>query len=192
MQQEFDAIARALATGDVSRRQSLRQLGGLLGAAVLASFGIGCAPEAATGPAAGRPLLRGGPPCRAEGRKCRSASQCCNGNCVNGRCSRCPEGDSPCSVAQCCGAGTSCCITGSVHTCCNPGSSCCTGTGGSGVDCCGPDQTCNNGECVCPAGTTRCDVNCCGAGQCCQFGLVCVETCQERFSCVDGQCVFTG
>lgn len=42
MNYSFDALARALAAGDVSRRQAVKRIGGALGGAALAYFGIGC------------------------------------------------------------------------------------------------------------------------------------------------------
>ena len=45
MDRSLDALAKSLA-GEISRRESLRRVGGLLGGGALAYFGIGCAPDA--------------------------------------------------------------------------------------------------------------------------------------------------
>ena len=44
MNRPFDDVAKSLA-GEMSRRESLRRVGGLLGGSALAYFGIGCAPD---------------------------------------------------------------------------------------------------------------------------------------------------
>ena len=46
MNRPFDDVAKSLAAGEMSRRESLRRVGGLLGGSALAYFGIGCAPDA--------------------------------------------------------------------------------------------------------------------------------------------------
>ena len=48
MEQQLDVLARAVASGEVSRRKALRQLGGAMAGAVLAYLGIGC--ETTDGP----------------------------------------------------------------------------------------------------------------------------------------------
>ena len=45
MDRSLDALAKSLA-GEISRRESLRRVGVLLGGGALAYFGIGCAPDA--------------------------------------------------------------------------------------------------------------------------------------------------
>ena len=44
MDRSLDALAKSLAD-EISRRESLRRVGGLLGGGALAYFGIGCAPD---------------------------------------------------------------------------------------------------------------------------------------------------
>lgn len=45
MDRSFDALAKSLASGEMSRRESVRRLGGLLGGGALVYFGVGCAPD---------------------------------------------------------------------------------------------------------------------------------------------------
>jgi len=45
MDRSSDAKAKSLASGEMSRRESLQRIGGLLGGSALAYFGIGCAPD---------------------------------------------------------------------------------------------------------------------------------------------------
>ena len=61
MDRSLDALAKSLAFGAMSRRESVRRLGGLLGGSALAYFGIGCGPDAsplAPGPAPARPAFK--------------------------------------------------------------------------------------------------------------------------------------
>jgi hypothetical protein len=46
MDRSFDDLAKSLASGEMSRRESLQRIGGLLGGSALAYFGIACAPDA--------------------------------------------------------------------------------------------------------------------------------------------------
>jgi hypothetical protein len=137
MEQPFDALARALANGEISRRKALRQFGGALLGTVLVSLGIGCDSESATGPE-GTSTAFAKIGCKALGKKCKDGSQCCSGNCVQGLCTQCPAGQSSC--------GGTCCPDGQ---CCN--GQCCSGglvCGGGGVclSPCNPCNPCNPGN----------------------------------------------
>ena len=60
MDRSFDALAKSLASGEMSRRESVRRLGGLLGGGALVYFGVGCAPDVdPLAPAAARPPFGG-------------------------------------------------------------------------------------------------------------------------------------
>jgi hypothetical protein len=74
----FDELARALASGSISRRKALRLMGAALVGGTLASVGIG---EAAADP----------PGCKRNGKKCKRDTQCCSGKCEGGTCAAaCP------------------------------------------------------------------------------------------------------
>jgi hypothetical protein len=75
-ERSFDALARGLASGEVSRGKALRLMGAALVGGTLGSLGIG---EAAAAP----PAPRG---CKRDGKKCKEGSQCCSGNCSSGSC----------------------------------------------------------------------------------------------------------
>src|SRR5438105_8026067 len=88
----FDELAKALADSSISRRETLRRLGGGLVGAALAGVGIGCEREGATSPEtadASRvgvlPGLRFGGGantiCRNDGYQCKVHTDCCKGYC---------------------------------------------------------------------------------------------------------------
>lgn len=59
MDRSFDAPAKSLASGEMSRRESVRRLGGLLGGSALVYFGIGCEPDASPmAPAPAHPAFK--------------------------------------------------------------------------------------------------------------------------------------
>jgi hypothetical protein len=81
MDRQLDTLAKALANG-MSRREAVRSLGGLLGAGLLAYFGIGCAPDGdPTGPESpiktARPALAVAPTCTCNGATFDPTTQCC-------------------------------------------------------------------------------------------------------------------
>ena len=90
-ERSFDALARGLASGDMSRRRALRLMGAALVGGTLASLGIG---EAAADQ------------CKPEGKACKKHTQCCSGNCSGGTCACQPNegtctGDSQCCSGNC-------------------------------------------------------------------------------------------
>lgn len=146
----FDALARGLASGSVSRSRALRLLGGALLGGVLASIpGIAFADHKPSHGGGG-----GGPTNPRGSRGCTEPKVRVGGKCV------CPT---PCPTPQ-------------VHnqTSCEcecPANQNCTASGGT-VN----DSSC---ECVCPTGTTTCENNaCCTADQVCSNGQ-CLEVCRS-------------
>jgi hypothetical protein len=117
----FDELARALASGSISRGKALRLMGGLLVGGALASVpGVAWAgddrcPEGQTrcGDRCVN-LQRNERHCGSCSNRCRSTQTCCKGRCVNlqinerhcGSCgNRCPEG-SECAGGTCSAVGT--------------------------------------------------------------------------------------
>src|SRR5215218_10528577 len=90
----FDALARGLADGSITRGKALRLMGAALAGGALASLGIG---EAAGDP----------PGCKRDGKKCKNDEQCCSKNCdsSSGTCAAaCLPDCEPCTEdSQCCG-----------------------------------------------------------------------------------------
>ena len=82
--ERFDDLTRALASG-VSRRQTLKLLGGSLAGGLMVFLGIG---EAGADP----------PGCKREGKNCTRHDQCCSGTCCNTVC--CAAGQ-VCQDGQC-------------------------------------------------------------------------------------------
>ena len=81
--ERFDDLTRALASG-MSRRHTLKLLGGSLAGGLMAAFlGIG---EARADP----------PGCKREGKNCTRHDQCCSGTCCNSVC---------CAASQVCQGG---------------------------------------------------------------------------------------
>jgi hypothetical protein len=85
----FDALARGLASGSISRGRALKLMGAALVGGTLASLGIG---EAAADP----------PGCKRNGKKCKRDPQCCSGKCEGGKCACTSNGGTCTSGAQCC------------------------------------------------------------------------------------------
>ena len=188
----FDVLSKAVAAGEVTRREALRRVGGAAAGALLASIGVGCATEPTTAPATGSSLARRG--CKGLSVNCTRDSQCCSGQCVREEC--CSGSGGPCNRNNQCCDGV--CTDGQCQTVCESGLQVCgdqcvdiqTDPENCG-DCfvfCG-EATCVNGQCQCEEGLQFCDnfscvdtqtdvINCGGCGQTCFGG-----------TCVDGQCV---
>jgi hypothetical protein len=83
-ERSFDELARALASGELSRRKALRLMGAALVGGTLASLGIR---EAAADP----------PGCKRNGKHCKNDEQCCSRNCSGGKCAACPSGQELCN-----------------------------------------------------------------------------------------------
>jgi hypothetical protein len=199
----FDDVARALA-GGVSRREALRRLGGLVGAAVGAVFATAGAGKArGAGPnncqdycAQFYPPPRGRDTQNAYG-QCVSTCNACVG-----------DGGSPCGpTAACCDPDTETCENGVCEKLCTCPAGCCDPDNGD--DSCslrcsaGYHSACVDGccECVrtCPAGSCRFDADCpsgfvCGANGCCvpacSDGMTlcpdgCVDLTMDSFNCGD-------
>jgi hypothetical protein len=183
----FDVLSKAVAAGEVTRREALRRVGGAAAGALLASLGVGCSTERMTGPEMAR---RG---CKGLGVNCRTGSQCCSGLCVKEECcvgpgTSCRNNNQCCSRVcadgQCqCESGLQLCEFQCVDTQTDPNNC---------GDCfvfCG-SATCVSGQCQCEGGLQFCPnasgcvdtqtdvVNCGGCGQTCFGG-----------TCVNGQCV---
>lgn len=145
----FDALTRFLATRP-SRRAVLRGLTGGLTAGLL-----------------GRQAVADD--CKAAGKACSKASQCCSGLCA-------PPPSGHTSVAH---SGSACCATGQVI---DPGGACCT-----------PDPKATTCAGTCGTVTNNCgqSVDCdgCDTSQCliCQ-GHTCVSTCGTCQACSGGSC----
>ena len=83
----FDALAREVASGTLSRRKALRLMGGVLVGGRLASLGFGGVAAADL--------------CKRAGKACKKNSQCCSGTCPNGTCGCDPLGGICDSLATC-------------------------------------------------------------------------------------------
>jgi hypothetical protein len=159
----IDDISRIIASS-ISRRQSIKLVGGALGGAVLASLGLRPASRSLGAPA-GYPLggQKWGSRCRDDqircGDQCCDRSQtCCNGNCY-------PSG------YTCCGRNV-----------CDTNSQCCHNN-----YCCGKSQTCCRHSC-CDQGATCCHRSCCPADRVCCRGRCCTRGPSPSHPCVDAMC----
>jgi hypothetical protein len=90
----FDELASGLASGSISRGKALKLMGGLLVGGTLGSLGIGGVATAAR-------------KCKPAGKHCKSATQCCSGNCSSSRtCAAAPcidvPTEQPCCRPCCC------------------------------------------------------------------------------------------
>jgi hypothetical protein len=181
----FDVLSKAVAAGEVTRREALRRVGGAAAGALLASLGVGCGTERMSGPEMAR---RG---CKGLGVNCRNDSQCCSGLCVKEEC--------------CAGPGTSC--TRSNQCCsrvCTDGQCQCESDlqlcGGQCADTqtdpencgdcfvfCGEGATCVSGQCQCEEGLQFCQFSCVDT----QTDIFNCGGCDQRCrggTCVNGQC----
>jgi hypothetical protein len=102
----FDELAKAMASGTVSRRKALRLMGAALVGGTLASLGIG---EAAADL------------CKRNGKVCKKNTQCCSGHCSK-------SGTS--SSGTCADAPPTC---GAIGATCSVNTDCCSGRCASGV-----------------------------------------------------------
>ena len=118
----FDDLARALASGSISRGRALRLMGAALLGGTLASLGIG---EAGAAPKR----------CKPNGKRCTNGTECCSSNCVDGTCSC-----DPCSC-DLGGFGTSC-ATGFLFGCHNNDHCFCMATT-EGTTFCAQSLTCD-------------------------------------------------
>ncbi len=85
---KFDEVTKALATA-TSRRQALKTIAATTLGSILGLAGIGTALAA--------------PKCHRNGLGCDTNSNCCSGNCQNGKCVPCIDLGQPCtSDSQCC------------------------------------------------------------------------------------------
>lgn len=141
-ERSFDELARALASGSLSRRKALRLMGGLLVGSALGSIprvawadDDRCSEEQTRCGDRCVNLKTNERHCGSCRNRCRSNQTCCNGNCVNlqrnerhcGRCgNRCAEGQE--CVGGVCGGG--CVSNGGA---CDSGSECCSGNCKSGM-----------------------------------------------------------
>jgi hypothetical protein len=145
-ERSFDALARGLASGEVSRGKALRLMGAALVGGALASLG-------GVGGAAAAPSA-----CKEYGKPCRTDAACCSGTCANGTCSvNCPSGTVllsngtcaiPCGNASPEGGWPECANCDRTH--CGPGISSTLGgycyvVGGSNRKC-QSDRQCPQGE----------------------------------------------
>jgi hypothetical protein len=207
-ERSLDQLARALASGSLSRGKALRLMGGLLLGGTLGSLpGVAWAndddrcPEGQT--RCGERcvnLQRNERHCGSCFNRCRSTQTCCNGRCVNlqknenhcGSCfHRCEEGQE-CVEGVC---GSTCVPTGST---CTADSECCSGICDGTCACkvsgsCSADSECCSGNCnsgtcsACPTGKVElsngtCVTPCgplCDPGPCGFFPCGC--SCQRNF-----------
>jgi hypothetical protein len=159
----FDELARALASGSISRGKALRLMGGLLVGGALASVpGVAWAgddrcPEGQTRCGDRCVNLKTNERhCGSCRNRCRSTQTCCGGRCVNlqrnerhcGSCfNRCDEGeqcvDGMCAVA---------CISDGNGPCADP-SECCSGNCDSSSGFCLPPTGPNRVQCTCSNST---------------------------------------
>jgi hypothetical protein len=146
----FDELARALASGSISRGRALRLMGGLLLGSALGSVpAVAWADDDRCSEGQTRcgercvNLKTNERHCGSCRNRCRSNQRCCNGNCVNlqrnerhcGRCfNRCEEGEE--------------CVSGDCQPSCIPGGEPCTEA--TAHQCC--SGSCFNDICTCPAG----------------------------------------
>jgi hypothetical protein len=108
-ERSFDALARGLANGSISRRRALRLLGGaLVGGAVASIAGVGwLAGDSGEAQALTAP---GGSPCGNQGQSC-NAQKCCGGLVCIGK----PGNRVCCPKSQAC--GSICCPLGATCNC---------------------------------------------------------------------------
>ncbi len=169
MESHLDLLAKALASS-TSRREALRRAGGILGAALLASFGIACESES-TAPRGRRALLDLVPPgrCKLGGQNCRENTECCSEVCdpTTGQCV-CPAGSVECP-------STGACISCSADQIFNPETcqcECANGTSLCGSVCCPFPLACCSGNGMC-TDTSSDPTNCGRCGRVCSMGEVC-------------------
>lgn len=176
MEPSFDALAKGLANGTVSRGKALRWMGGALVGAALASVpGVAWAKK--------KP---------GKQKKCKDFTDCPDGqSCIKGTCG-CDSGTtlcggSCCVTEACCGGVNGVCCGNPSKTCLNEECVCNPGLFACGESCCSEGEICiEGGRCCSPEGI--CGNTCCSGFY---FGsLACCEgvCCGEGEVCVNGQC----
>jgi hypothetical protein len=164
MDHKFDAVAKAVATGQ-TRRKALRWLSGMLGGMLVGSPLVGYAAPTT------RPGGGGSQTCNrfcamntrstSDRQNCLSACQACSGN-----------------ISQICGQrGQFVCCSSLNQICTKPGGVCCDQAAVCGDACCPSGQNCCNSACT----DFSMDVNNCGG-----CGQVCPVS---NARCVGGNCV---
>ncbi len=133
----FDALAKGMASGTLSRGKALRLMGAALVGGTLTSLGIG-------GVAAAADL------CKPTGKKCKKDNQCCSGKCEGGTCApACTSNGATCaSGSECCSGICNTTITGTCGPCRETNASCT-----SGSECCSGNCSSSSGTCQPAAGT---------------------------------------
>jgi Stigma-specific protein, Stig1 len=202
MNEAFDELAKALAE-DVSRREALRRVGGVLAGTLLASFGLktawGACPQ-------GKTLCSGkcvnlqtdDKNCGSCGTVCSRGQSCVNGTCTSGGGGGggggCPSGQTKCN-GKCVDLATDPNNCGSCGHVCPYGTNqlCCSGTCveqwndrqncGTCGNTCSSDKFCVSGVCTCEYWQTDCDgtcfnlqndsANCGSCGHACGSGETC-------------------
>lgn len=197
MNQRFDGLTRAMATGH-SRRSVLKMIGGAAAAATAATV---LKPFRASGVAAtcSGPTNLGASPCAAGttpcGPCCCQAGIACLNN-TNGVCG-CPSGTTQCGSA-CCQKGTAC-ANASTSTCATAAVSCTQGQAPCGKSCCSATgQVCVSGTCtacIASGGSCAAGASCCTAGQACINNICQSSTCSPYLGacasyveCCSGTC----
>jgi hypothetical protein len=133
----------------------------------------------------------GNPNCTPLGIACKSATDCCSGNCANGACQppTCTGDNLACTTSSQCCSGT--CTNGTctpLNTTCKTLGNPCT----SGVDCC--SNFCSNGVCAQPSYCGQNGDICATNGDCC--GGLCTKAPNATFGICDqpksGGCTMDG
>jgi len=126
----FDALAREVASGTLSRGRMLKLMGAALVGGTLGSLGIGGVAAADDS----------GVDCKRNGKRCKKDHQCCSGICstsaAGDTCASCRSPGGSCAAGELCCTGGIC----SDGTCCP--TSCTTSD-----DCC-PGMFCGLGQCL--------------------------------------------
>lgn len=199
-QERFDELAKGLATNRLSRGQVLKTIAATLLMGIFPAFG-GESAEAAGCRAVGKKCSRANQCCTgicSKGGKCackntgscKSGKVCCTGTCKNGKCV-CKKPNETCThERECCGLGS--CVNGRCE--CDPSvSTPCASA------CCNPlIQECCNGKCVnkCPAGERlnsdclcqKCKLegqSCLSDDECCATGALSICTSTSGGICID-------
>jgi Stigma-specific protein, Stig1 len=170
--ERLDELSKLLA-GSVSRRESLRRIGGIFAGAALGSLGLRTA--WAAGPDRCTSFCRSCPT-KKRRNQCVAACKACNGN-TSRLCGSC-------GAFTCCPAATMCC-SGTCTSVSSDAQNC----GACGYVCAGSTPICNQGTCGnCPPGYTVCSGVCvdllddrlnCGA---------CGNVCPDGYGCGIGEC----
>lgn len=195
-ERSFDALARELASGSLSRRKALRLMGAALVGSALASVpGVASAQnQCPEGQTRCRQrcvnLQRSERHCGACGNRCRSNQTCCEGRCVNlqrserhcGRCrNRCAEGqacvDGVCGGEPTCPTGCSPCPT--ATSCCPTEAGCvCAEPVSSGPVCIEQSDPIAVSSCTeCPPAGSPGHTTCVDLGE---GGVFCARPCQSQ------------